>query len=253
MNKFGKENPEAFFIECGSALSAPTETYLLGGGAMCFRNQKNATKDVDLLFLDHGSEARFAESLERLGFSERKDLEKAYIKMRASGIWGRGTEEIRIDMFVGKVCGALALSEGMRKRAEKLGTFGKLEVRIVSNEDMILFKSVTERPDDTNDIAAVVRSANIDWNVILDECKKQSEERFWYGLLLNKLEELNERHKIYAPITCDVERMYEEAVFKEAVELRRKKGLNREQIIAELEERIGEKLTKKELDAIDGK
>ncbi len=47
---FAKEQLNETFIRIGAILKKPMDVFLLGGGAMCFRNQKNATKDIDLVF-----------------------------------------------------------------------------------------------------------------------------------------------------------------------------------------------------------
>ena len=45
----GKDELRELFKEIGGRMQKPTVVSLLGGGAMCFRNQKNATKDLDVV------------------------------------------------------------------------------------------------------------------------------------------------------------------------------------------------------------
>jgi hypothetical protein len=253
MKQFGKDNLDGFFRECATVLISPIEVYLLGGGAMCFRNQKNATKDLDLVFQNAKVASQFEEALKKLSFIQKLSFSREYQRMKTASIWERPGDDLRIDLFIEQVCGALTLTEKMRTRSTTLNTFGNLTIKIVSNEDVILFKSITERPNDTNDIAAIIRASSIDWNIIRDECIEQSNENLWYINLNNKLLELSERHGIYAPIIKEVESLSNKALIIYAAELRRNKGLSREQIIKEIEDKLGDKLTRNELDLLDEK
>jgi hypothetical protein len=56
----------------------------------------------------------------------------------------------------------------MKKRSESQ-TFGKLEIRLLSIEDVFLLKSVTKREGDIEDMAIMVRhGGDLKWNVILE-------------------------------------------------------------------------------------
>ncbi|MFH1306820.1 MAG: DUF6036 family nucleotidyltransferase [Candidatus Micrarchaeota archaeon] len=233
---FGKPELRAVFENIGKALSCDVEVFLIGGGAMCFRNQKNATKDLDIVFRSEKECRRFIRALENLGFEKHKIVEAEYKKMKAAGIW-QNKAGFRFDIFVKKVCGALELSKSMASRSELLEKFANLEVRVVSNEDIMLFKGITERVDDANDIAAIVRTSKIDWNIIMEECITQSKAASWYGLLYNKLAEIKERHGIDAPIAGKILRLYKKSLVKEAYAGYIKKGLKHEEAIAELKKR----------------
>jgi hypothetical protein len=209
------------------------EIFLLGGGAMCFRNQKNATKDLDLVFKNADDFKAFAEAINAIGFSEPKAIESIYKEMKPAGIW-ENKDNFRLDLFVKKVCGALELSEKMTARAELLANYGNLAVKIVSNEDVILFKGITERLDDTNDIAAIIRTSDVDWEIILQECIAQSQARAWYGSLCNKLVEINEKHGITAPIIRKLQKLDEKERLQDACKMRLKTGLTRKETAAEL-------------------
>ena len=116
----------------------------------------------------------------------------------------------------------LELTPSVRKRSEKLGEYGKLTVNLLSNEDVILFKGITERVDDVNDIAAIVRSSNIAWDTVLQECTDQSGKRAWFGLLLNKIEELK-LQGIDIPIERKLIALDKRRLLQEAYQLRLKK------------------------------
>jgi len=240
---FGKDELLAVFRRVGAALDKERTVFLLGGGAMCFRNQKPGTKDLDLVFLDAQDAEEFSKCAQKIGFAAPKHLEAEYKIMDACGIL-ENADEFRLDVFCKTVCRALHLSKSMAERAEKFGTFGKLAVLLVSNEDVILFKAITQRAKDAEDIAAVARAAKINWNMILEECKAQSMEDGWYGLVYNKLAEIEEKHGISAPIMNELLKLDRMAVVEEAHENMRGNGMKTNEALAELK-RKG--FTKKEL------
>lgn len=233
-NALDKEGLHSTLLEVGDKLHKQVTVLLFGGGSMVFRNQKPETKDVDLLFEDAEYCKAFTTALEEMGFSEETRIEKPYQEMHADGgIW-KSSQGARFDLFVKKVCNALEISEAIKARSELLGSYKKLQVRSMANEDVILFKGITDRPRDTDDIAAVTRSAKINWQTILKECRNQSSSRALYASLLYKLEELKELHGIDIPITRELKKLDELALLKEAYARRREKGLLHSQAITEL-------------------
>jgi hypothetical protein len=244
---FGREDLEKTFREIGKRLDKQVEVFLLGGGAMCLRNQKNATKDLDLVFKNESDYEAFATVIEKMGFKRDGNLGTEYEKMMAAGVW-TGESGFRLDLFVKTVCNALELNERMTARAESLGNFERLAIRIVSNEDVVLFKGITERPDDANDIAAIIRTAKINWDIILEECKLQSKNRAWYGSLYNKLAEIKERHGIDSPITKHLLKLDKEILLRGAYEDLLANGLSRDSAFAALKK---QGFTKRELSALE--
>ena len=158
--RFEKIALDKFFHKIGENLPEKTTVYLLGGGAMCFRDQKNTTKDLDLLFKDTKSHNKFIKNLRDLNFKKQDSVLGVYSNMEANSIWDH-TSGFRRDLFVGSVCNRLFLSANMIKRSKLLKQYGNLRVYIMSNEDIILLKAVTERIDDTADIASIVHSTEI--------------------------------------------------------------------------------------------
>lgn len=242
---FGRDRLEDAFKRIGEALAGPVEAFMLGGGAMCFRGQKAATKDLDLIFRARKDEERFAAALRKLGFSETTgNVETAYEEMKAVGIW-EDSGGFRLDLFVNVVCGALSLSGGMVKRSQPLAKYGKLSVLMVSNEDVILFKGITERARDEEDIEAIIKRADIDWEIVMGECVAQSGTRHWYGPFYNKLADLKENRGIAVPILDRLLRLDQKVILKSAFETRLQKGMGRKEAIEELE-KLG--FTKEEIE-----
>jgi len=242
---FDKEYLQDVFQRIGARLGRKTTAFVLGGGAMCFRNQKTGTKDLDIVFRDDTDAKTFSDCAKKEGFASPARLADAYQMMKAYDIL-EDSAEFRFDIFSKKVCGALALSKDMIARAEEFGSFGKLEVRLVSNEDVILFKGITERARDVDDIAAVARSSNIDWQIILDECKDQSSMESWYGLLYNKFVEIETKHGISAPIMNDLLKLDRQSVLEEAYK-RLLSGTSKQEALKELRKRG---FSKKELELL---
>ena len=131
-------------------------------------------------------------------------------------------------------CHALELTDSIEKRSKLFAGYDHLKIMSVSNEDIVLFKSVTERTDDTNDVASIVGTSKINWQIILDECKQQSKERIWFGSLLNKLAELKEKHGIDAPITAELNKLDKANLLREAYNRRFHAGAERGKAISEL-------------------
>jgi len=231
--RFERNELTGFFEDVGGEIGQSCIVFLLGGGAMCLRNQKTSTKDVDLVFRSESEYQEFCQALKKIGFTQRQETDISYVKMETASIWDR-KDGGRVDMFVRKVCNALELSDSIASRCEPVGDFGKLNIQMLSNEDLILFKAITERIDDTNDIASIIRSSSIDWQIILEECKKQSVEQKWYALVYDKLIDLQTKHQITVPEINEFEKLALKGILQEAYERRRGNGLSAEEAVKDL-------------------
>jgi len=233
--EFSKHQLIGMLEKVGNGFESLAVAFMLGGGAMCFRNQKISTKDLDLVFENKPQALAFSGKLSELRFKKKSGLETEYEEMKAEGIWEEEEGGFRIDVFAGKVCDALELSKDVRERSEGLGVFGKLEVRMFSNEDVVLFKSVTERERDVDDIAAVIKTASLDWNAIKKEIEGQTKH---YPnlptLVFNKLVELKEKHEISPPITSWLKRKSNEQILRLEFKQRLEAGLTKEQALDSL-------------------
>ncbi len=217
---FTKDDLNEVFKQIGGLLKESVEVFMVGGGAMAFRDQKTATKDLDLILKNSKDFDVFTKAIGRMGFKEPVRVETPYRRMEANFLEKNG---FRFDLFIETVCGALKLSKSIVRRSQLLEVYGKLSVRIVSNEDVILFKGVTERPDDVNDIYLIIRGSTIDWNVILKECENQSGTRPFYGALYNQLEDLEKKYGLTLPITKKLQKLDEKEMIKEKYsEIKRK-------------------------------
>ena len=113
--------------------------------------------------------------------------------MNLSQIFQR--KDFRIDLFEKEVCGRFSLSNGMMKRARKAINLDHIEVYLCSNEDVFLFKTMTDRDGDLTDCESIV-SAAVEWNTIIDELKSQinkSKQDVWITWVGERLDILEDR------------------------------------------------------------
>lgn len=188
--------------ELGESLETPVNVYLLGGGNLILRGLKDSTKDIDLVVEDRETFLTLAESLRDLGYEERGDLERAYDQLDPSIVLEKEGFP-RWDIFVETVAGSLQLTDAMRERCDQSFEYGNLRVHLLSLTDISLFKSITEREGDLEDVALIAQRATVDWEEILEEIETQEAltGRFFSFAVLDTLDVLEDRYDIVAPVT----------------------------------------------------
>lgn len=107
-----------------------------------------------------------------------------------------------MGIFVEAVAGQLRLTEAMIQRCDESLTYGNLTVHLLSMTDIFLFKSITEREGDLEDVALIAKQASLDWDGIFEEIKTQERltEQLFSFAVLDTLDILSERYDIVAPI-----------------------------------------------------
>lgn len=161
---------ENLLFQIGDSLHKPMDIYLIGGCNLALRNIKSATKDIDIIVKNKKDFERVREVLLKIRFVQKlsKDGNKP------SGVFEkRGFP--RVDCFTHTVMGYFSLTDVVRQRAE-LRKYNKLNVWLLSPEIIILFKSITEREGDFEDIVEIIRKEKIDWKFLLEELKRQQEK-----------------------------------------------------------------------------
>ena len=186
----------------GDHLETPVDVYLLGGGNLILRGVKDSTKDIDLVVADGQTFVALAESLQELGYEERSDLEAAYNQLNPSIVLEKDGHP-RWDIFVEAIAGQLQLTPAMIERCDHSFEYGALHVHLLSLTDIFVFKSITEREGDLEDVALIAQQADLDWEGIFEEIKTQEDRtgRFFSFAVLDTLDVLEERYDIVAPIT----------------------------------------------------
>lgn len=178
---FKADELEAMLVRIGDALPRELEIYLLGGCAMSFRGLKDTTKDVDAILMNRSELDLLGSTLKELKFTQDTNLEDFYLS--AVMVFKQG--DSRIDLFVREVCKQLVFTERMRNRAQLYRKMGKLSVYLASNEDIFLFKAITDREKDIDDCFSLL-NIGVDSHIIVDEMERQTRAQ-WCFFVYEKL------------------------------------------------------------------
>src|SRR3989344_7006925 len=185
---FRKEELESWLVALGSALDKPLDMYLIGGCAMSFRGIKDRTKDIDIVMLTRNDLNRLRDAMLQIGYKQTTDLEEFYLS--AVMVFEKGNS--RIDLFLRDICKQLQFTERMAERAELYKKINNLHVYLASNEDIFLFKAITDRPHDIDDCISLLKR-NMSNSVILSEMKAQTKEHHWCFWVYEKLCQIDDR------------------------------------------------------------
>lgn len=197
------EQIKKLFEEIDKYADKRINIYVIGGAMLLYHGLKPATKDIDLIISEKENYSEFKKALAKAGFKP-KSLTKEYEHLNINQILVR--DDFRIDLFHRTVCNGFSLSENMMKRAEKIIDLPKLHVFLCSNEDVFLFKTLTERLGDLEDCIALSRKG-LDWTGILNELKHQinlSKNDVWITYVGERLDILSERG-LQIPIMDDID------------------------------------------------
>ena len=169
-----QEQIDLFKNVIGSQLKNKVECIVIGGSAMMFYGAKNATKDVDLVFLKEKELIAVKEILYNSGFNERKNIKGIFREDEDAGkpVMMDG-KETRFDLFLNEVIG-YKIHEKVIERIREVHEFGNFIVKTASPEDILMMKGCTERERDRDDAAELVRKFKIDWNIVINETAEQT-------------------------------------------------------------------------------
>ena len=196
---------EELFKEINENLTKKVNVYIIGGAALLFEGLKPATKDIDLILKNEDEFKIFNKTLITINFKEEKPS-ALYKKMELNKIMVR--DDYRIDAFLKEVCKKFVLSNDMIKRSDEIFTLKNISVNKCSNEDIFLFKSMTERPGDLEDCIELVKKG-LDWNEIKDELINQiniNGEDVWITWVGERLDELINKG-LTIPIIKEIDKM----------------------------------------------
>lgn len=196
---------EELFAQIEKAMNSKTRLFIIGGAALMYQGLKTATKDIDIIVKTRKEFLEFQKTLVNIGF-ETRIPDKGYHRMNLSQIFQK--QDYRIDLFENEVCGKLSLTEQMMQRAKIVLNLEKLEISLCSNEDILLFKTITEREGDLDDCISLARTG-LHWNVILEELQNQiqnSKQDVWITWIGERFDILEDRG-LTIPIMKDVNRL----------------------------------------------
>lgn len=160
------------FLTIGRNLKKKRECFLIGGSAMMYYGVKEATKDIDIVFLHKKDRDDVLRVLDELGFSERATKFILYHRKKNIPMLME-LGESRIDLFLKKII-SFEFTDDMVKRVHKVLEYENLIVKVVSLEDIILLKCATERAGDRIDVKAILEKVDVNWDYIIDESIKQT-------------------------------------------------------------------------------
>ncbi len=197
---------DGLFTELNGSVRSRADIYIIGGAALLKRGMKPATKDIDLVVSARKEFLDIQRAMEDMGFVPQVSG-KGYSHMNLSQIYQR--KDFRIDLFEKKVCGKFSLSEGMIRRAERIISLSKVTVYVCSNEDIFLFKTMTEREGDLADCISIASMQSPDWEVILKEVQsqiRQSGQDVWITWVGERLDILMDRG-VDIPIISKIDKL----------------------------------------------
>jgi predicted DNA-binding protein len=207
-------------------MPVPVSLIIIGGLGLINFGLKIATKDIDIVVQSRKELDALVDNLGTLKYRTLglSIVSKPYKKMEASQIL-ENREGFRWDIFLNQVCGALVLSAGMKSRTTHFYKKELLEARIASKEDLFLFKGITDRVADLDDMRLLAESG-LNWRVIEQECKNQSisSGRLWENALLGNLIDIRERYNIRSPIERTLEEVVKERLSEDALKTSIEKG-----------------------------
>lgn len=180
----------------GSKIKEHIKIYIIGGGALSFRGLKEATKDVDIIIKNQKEFDLFDETVKNAGFKLMTNIENEFY-LTALAVYIK--EDSRIDVFLKEVGKMLTLTQSMIERAEHYKDYEKLSVYLLSNEDIFLFKLMTERAGDIFDCDRLMKE-ELNYNIIYNEALEQSKGRKWFFWAYESLCKLEEHNGIRIPI-----------------------------------------------------
>ena len=195
-----------------SKIESSIQFFIIGGLALINYGLKDATKDIDVVVLYAKDIEVLTKSLRIIGYHLLNDssVSKPYEKMETSRIM-ENDAGFRWDIFNQSICNKMSFSENMASRAIEFYSRNKICVRIASKEDIFLFKGITERESDLDDMRLLAESG-LEWQIIRNECTYQSDTsgRLWEDALYQNLIDLRKSYGIKSPIEKELRKISEE-------------------------------------------
>ena len=164
------QHQEDLLLAIGNLLQKKLNVYAIGETALMLRGIKNSTLDIDLVFDKKSDRAEFINALKKLGAKE-SDTTLVYGLKKHTPIM-LGFDNYRFDMFLNNVINS-TFSDTMKERSTQTHEFNNLLIKVADPNDILLMKSATSREKDLEDIIAIANKNRIDWNLIIEESKKQ--------------------------------------------------------------------------------
>ncbi len=194
--------PPAFptlFSELAVQVGHRLSLYLFGGEAMRIRGLKRATKDVDIVVESQKTAKALTKALRALGYQRLVKISRTDERLKPTGIYVKENYP-RVDLFVNIICNAFRLSQPIKDRCE-MKSIDSLRLFLMSNEDIFLLKSITDREGDIYDMIDLAKSTGFKWGVVFEELLLQEQKtgRNFCLPLLDSIEVIEKKTNIRAP------------------------------------------------------
>ncbi len=198
----GPAEMDATFSMIGRRLPRSVNAWDIGGGPMVYRGLKAGTKDVDLVVERAEDRDAIIAILVADGYQEFGSLPE-YAGFE--GVLLRKPQSLGVDIFVVRIMQKFFLSESMKRRADAPQRFGNLVIHHCSNEDIFLLKSITHRPDDDDDVLALVGTP-LDGKVLREEARVQQRRmgENWPWKIYHALSEIEKRKGVPIAIKSEI-------------------------------------------------
>ena len=202
--KFEKGILDDHLDRISQQLSTKVEVYVIGGYALMIHSLRRMTKDIDIVFMDEKSMKAFTKAAKMAGFKGPEELPDEYRALGSRNILD-ASDGVRFDIFVVKVCDALSVSETMFQRAATTTFRENLTLHIAAPEDIFMFKSITDREDDLEDMARMV-GPKFDWDIIATEIHAQKDSWVRLNRVYARLLEFEEEKGVSSPLIKRLEK-----------------------------------------------
>lgn len=197
LKEFRKEDIIELLKKIGEQLKEKVIIFMIGGGNMSLKRIKAVTKDIDLIVLTKREYDELKEVLIGLGYDCHEETFSDDFYKTPIIVFMK--DDKRIDVFIRDVSNQIELTKEMQKRSQEYGKFDNLAVRLVSNEDIFLFKSITDREKDVDDCYSLI-GVGLNWEVIKRELWGQEGKALWRFWLYEQLSRIKNKYRITTPI-----------------------------------------------------
>lgn len=136
-------------------LNEPLELFAIGGTAMVLAGIKEATKDIDFLTTENYQKIKKLFSL--AGLKEESSSKNC-------NIWR--LNKLRIDLFYDGFIMGIPFPEDWNKISKKIREIGKIKLYILNWYDLIITKISRSEERDIEDILAIIKTQNLDFNFL---------------------------------------------------------------------------------------
>lgn len=207
-----KEEVNELFAQFGRVLEQKIEALLIGGAAMLELGLKDCTKDIDIVCRTEEDMETLLDSARDLGF-QIIGPQKRHERLGINRLAVKGGHNL--DIFANRISYDFGLSESIWHRASKSRSFGLLEIRDASPEDIFVMKLIANRPGDRRD-CAVLFSTVLDFDAVYQEIEAQYrragelEQKIWITYIEEGIGQLEGNYNLEMPLGDRVSKLADE-------------------------------------------